>query len=106
MDPLGMLEFGSNGLILAIVLGAFKAIESQKAKRNGGTVYDRVANLSERVSVMEANVDEMVGEIEKLTEQLRSFHRDFMVHRENVRLHWARTEGAKEALRERETKDG
>ena len=113
MDPLGMLEFGSNGLILAIVLGAFKVIESQKAKRNGGTVYDRVnilsekiASLGERVSVMEANMSELVGELEKLTEYNRAFHRDFMIHRENVRLHWARTEGAKEALRERELKDG
>ena len=99
MDPLGMLEFGSNGLILAIVLGAFKAIESQKAKRNGGTVY-------ERVSVLEAKVTELTGEIERLYDKIGAFHRDFCVHRENVRLHWARSEGAKEALRERETKDG
>ena len=99
MDPLGMLEFGSNGLILAIVLGAFKAIESQKAKRNGGTVY-------ERVCVLEAKVTELTGEIERLYDKIGAFHRDFCVHRENVRLHWARSEGAKEALRERETKDG
>ena len=105
MDPLGMLEFGSNGVILAVVLGAFKLLESQRAKRNGGTVYDRVSILSERVSVMEANMNEMVGEVEKLTEQIRLFQRDFCVHRENVRLHWARLEGAKDALRDREIKD-
>ena len=93
MDPLGMLEFGSNGLILAIVLGAFKAIESQKAKRNGGTVY-------ERVSVLEAKVTELTGEIERLYDKIGAFHRDFCVHRENVRLHWAKQEGRESALRE------
>jgi hypothetical protein len=108
MDPLALLEFGSNGLILAVVLTAFRFAESQKAKKNGGTVYDRVnilsekiASLSERVSVMEVNMGELVGELEKLTEYNRAFHRDFMIHRENVRLQWAKDEGAKEALKER-----
>ena len=108
MDPVALLEFGSNGVILAVVLTAFKFAEAQKAKKNGGTVYDRVnilsekiAKLNERVSLLEANISELVGELEKLTEYNRSFHRDFMVHRKNVRLQWARSEGAKEALKER-----
>lgn len=101
MDPTALVEMGSNGVLVAIVLAAFKALETRSAKKNGGTVYARVA-------VLEAKVTELTGEIERLYDKIGAFHRDFCIHRENVRLHWARSEGAKEALasRERDTTDG
>ena len=107
MDPTGLtqlLDFGSNGLILAIVLGAFRFIESQKAKRNGGTVYDRISTLSERVAVIESFVAETTSEIERLSDYTRAFHRDFMIPREDVRLQQARLQGARDALKEKELK--
>ena len=93
MDPSSLVEMGSNGALVALILAAFKALETRAAKKNGGTVYARVA-------VLETRVTELTGEIEKMQGKLASFHRDFCVHRENVRLHWAKAEGKQEALRE------
>jgi hypothetical protein len=97
MDPTELLAMGSNGVVVAAILAAYKAHELWSAKRNGGTTYSRVA-------VLESKVDELTGTISELEKKLTLFHRDFMIHRENVRLHWARSEGRSEgkeqALRE------
>ena len=93
MDPTELVSMGSNGVIVAFILAAYKAHEVYSAKKNGGTTYSRVA-------VLEAKVEELTNEINKLQERLASFHRDFCVHRENVRLHWAKQEGRESALRE------
>ena len=93
MDPTELLAMGSNGVVVAAILAAYKAHELWSAKRNGGTTYSRVA-------VLEAKVDELTGTVSELEKKLTLFHRDFMIHRENVRLHWARIEGKEQALRE------
>ena len=93
MELTELLAMGSNGIVVAAILAAYKAHEIWAAKKNGGTTYSRVA-------VLEAKVEELTGEISKLQEKLASFHRDFCVHRENVRLHWAKQEGRESALRE------
>ncbi len=86
MDPIGFLEFGGNGVLLAVVLAAFKALESRAAKKNGGTVYSRCEALTK--------------EVEGLQEKVNSFHRDFMIHREDMRLHFARQQAKQEAKQE------
>jgi hypothetical protein len=93
MDPTELLSMGSNGIVVAAILAAYKAHELYSAKKNGGTTYSRVA-------VLESKVDELTGTISSLEQKLALFHRDFMIHRENVRLHWARIEGKEQALRE------
>lgn len=80
------LEFGGNGVLLAVVLAAFKALEARAAKKNGGTVYTRCEALTR--------------EIESLQEKLSSFHRDFMVHREHMRIFFAKAEAKAEAKQE------
>jgi len=91
MDPTELLAMGSNGVIVAAILAAYKAHELWSAKKNGG---------SSRVAVLEAKVTELTGAISALEQKLALFHRDFMIHRENVRLHWAKQEGRESALRE------
>jgi len=80
------LEFGGNGVLLAVVLAAFKALEVRAAKKNGGTVYSRCEALTK--------------EVEGLQEKLNSFHRDFMVHREQMRIFFAKEEAKAEVRRE------
>jgi len=80
------LEFGGNGVLLAVVLAAFKALEVRAAKKNGGTVYSRCEALTK--------------EVEGLQEKLNSFHRDFMVHREQMRIFFAKEEAKQEVRRE------
>ena len=84
MEP--FLEFGGNGVLLAVVLAAFKALEARAAKKNGGTVYSRCEALTK--------------EVESLSEKLNSFHRDFMVHREQMRIFFAKEEAKQEIRRE------
>ena len=84
MEP--FLEFGGNGVLLAVVLAAFKALENRTAKKNGGTVYSRCEALTK--------------EVESLAEKLNSFHRDFMVHREQMRIFFAKEEAKQEIRRE------
>ena len=84
MEP--FLELGGNGVLLAMVLAAFKALENRAAKKNGGTVYNRCEILTK--------------EVESLAEKLNSFHRDFMVHREQMRIFFAKEEAKAEAKQE------
>ena len=84
MEP--FLEFGGNGVVLGVVLAAFKALEARAAKKNGGTVYSRCEALTK--------------EVESLAEKLNSFHRDFMVHREQMRIFFAKEEAKQEIRRE------
>ena len=84
MEP--FLEFGGNGVLLAVVLAAFKALEARAAKKNGGPVYSRCEALTK--------------EVESLAEKLNSFHRDFMVHREQMRIFFAKEEAKQEIRRE------
>ena len=84
MEP--FLEFGGNGVLLAMVLAAFKALEARAAKKNGGTVYSRCEALER--------------EIESLAQSVSSFHRDFMVHREQMRIFFATEQAKQEAKQE------
>ena len=84
MEP--FLEFGGNGVLLAVVLAAFKALEVRAAKKNGGTVYSRCEALTR--------------EIESLAQSVSSFHRDFMVHREQMRIFFATEQAKAEAKAE------
>jgi len=93
MELLPLLEFGSNGLVFAIVLAAFKAIELKKAKQNGGTVYSRITILENRVKDLGDGVNEIQTE-------LHQFHVQFCEFREEVRLTWARQQAREETLKE------
>jgi len=91
VEPL--LEFGSNGLILAIVLAGYKAIETVKAKKNGGTVYTRI-------TILENRVKDLGDEMNTIQTELHTFHREFCEFREEVRLTWARQKAREETLKE------
>jgi|TARA_Y100000310_G_scaffold7880_1_gene8563 hypothetical protein len=55
------LEFGGNGVILAMVLAAFKALEARASKKNG--------SVSARVESIEKS-------LEILTNEFRSFRQE------------------------------
>lgn len=93
MELLPLLEFGSNGLILALVLAAFKAFEFKKAKSNGGT-------LSSRLTILESRVSDLSEEVGSIQSELHEFHTRFMEFREEVRLTWAKQQAREETLRE------
>mgnify|MGYP003657376923 CR=1 FL=1 len=65
MDPISFLEFGGNGVLLAIVLAAFKALEkssdTKAAKKNG--------SISSRIESIEKG-------LETLTNEFRSFRQE------------------------------
>jgi len=93
MELLPLLEFGSNGLVLALVLAAFKAIEFKKAKQNGGTVYTRI-------TVLENRVKDLGDEVNDIQTELHQFHIQFCEFREEVRLMWAKQQAREETLKE------
>ena len=95
MDPLlaPLLEMGSTGALVAVVLTAFKIFEAKSAKRNGGTVYTKV-------EMLEKEVDELKESIEKMEDKLDTFHRDFCIFREEIRLHLAKQAVREEVLKE------
>ena len=59
MEP--FLELGGNGVLLAIVLAAFKALENRASKKNGG--------ISARIESIEKS-------LETLTNEFRSFRQE------------------------------
>lgn len=93
MELLPLLEFGSNGLIFAIILAAFKAIEIRKAKSNGGTIYTRI-------TVLENRVRDLGDEVNEIQTELHQFHTQFCQFREEVRLMWAKQKAREDTLRE------
>ena len=95
MDPLllPLLEMGSTGALVAVVLTGFKFMESRANKRNGGDICAKVAAL-------EVTVKEQAGEIAAMKETLNDFHEAFRVFREEVRLTWAKEQAREEAIRE------
>jgi len=100
MDPLllPLLEMGSTGALVAVVLTGFKYMESRANKRNGGDICARVAAL-------EVTVKEQAGEITAMKDTLEDFHEAFRVFREEVRLTWAKEQAREEAMREFERKN-
>ena len=50
MEP--FLEFGSNGVLLAVVLAAFKALENRAAKKNGGSISVRIESIEKNLEVL------------------------------------------------------
>ena len=102
MDPLltPLLEMGSTGALVAIVLTGFKFVESRANKRSGG-------DICVRVSALEDTVKKQAGEIVAMKEALDDFHDSFRHFREEVRLTWAKEQAREEALREvRQERDG
>jgi len=55
------LELGSNGVILAVVLAAFKALEARASKKNGG---------------VSARIESIAKSLETLTTEFRSFRQE------------------------------
>ena len=95
MDPilLPLLEMGSTGALVAVVLTGFKFMESRASKRNGG-------NLAAKVALLEAEVKKQAIEIAAMKETLDDFHDSFRHFREEVRLTWAKEKAREDALRE------
>tara|TARA_R100000655_G_scaffold25004_1_gene50803 strand:+ start:950 stop:1246 length:297 start_codon:yes stop_codon:yes gene_type:complete len=98
VEPSAIVEMGSTGALVAVVLAAFKALESRNAKRNGGTVYTRVVLLEEKVK-------ELTDEAESLRKKLHDFHKEWCEWREEMRVSMAVRE-AKRQLREELKKHG
>jgi len=102
MDPLllPLLEMGSTGALVAVVLTGFKFMESRANKRNGGT-------LSAKVALLESEVKKQAVEIAAMKETLEEFHDSFREFREEVRLTWAKEKAREEAFREaRQEREG
>jgi vacuolar-type H+-ATPase subunit I/STV1 len=95
MDPLllPLLEMGSTGALVAVVLTGFKFVESRANKRNGG-------NLAAKVALLEAEVKKQAVEIASMKETLEEFHDSFREFREEVRLTWAKEKAREDAIRE------
>tara|TARA_R110000824_G_scaffold368319_1_gene557615 strand:- start:164 stop:460 length:297 start_codon:yes stop_codon:yes gene_type:complete len=93
MDPASLVEMGSTGALVAVVLAAFKALESRVAKRNGGSTYTRIVLLEEKVK-------ELTSELETVQAKLHTFHREWCEWREEMRVSIAVSEAKRETLRE------
>ena len=95
LDPLiaPLLEMGSTGALVAIILTAFKAIEVRSSKKSGGSLHIRV-------SALEVELTNNTAKLSKCEERLESFHRDFREFREEVRLSWARQQAREEVIKE------
>ena len=93
MELLPLLEFGSNGLLFAVILAAFKLVESQKAKRNGGT-------LEARLIILENKMTDCGEKVKRMQLDLHSFNGEFRQFREEVLLMLAKQQTREETLRE------
>lgn len=76
MDP---IQTGTTGLIVAVVLGAFRLIENVTKKKNGSQSETQLALLNQRVESLEKNIEETH---QKLVELLKEFY----IFREESRL--------------------
>ena len=95
MDPLilePLMESGSTGLLVALILTAFRYIESKQNKRNGDDVCVRV-------TVLEKTVEELSNKLEAVEDELSSLRKEFREFREEARLTWARQQAKEDALR-------
>ena len=66
MDPLTveLVSMGSNGIIIAAVLAAFKTLESRSAKRNG-------SSSSARIESLEKKIDNLCDEFREFREEVK-----------------------------------
>ena len=76
VDP---IQTGTTGLIVAVVLGAFRLIENITKKKNGSQSDTQLALLNQRVESLEKNIEETH---KKLVELLKEFY----IFREESRL--------------------
>jgi len=76
VDP---IQTGTTGLIVAVVLGAFRLIENVTKKKNGSQSETQLALLNQRVESLEKNIEETH---QKLVELLKEFY----IFREESRL--------------------
>jgi hypothetical protein len=83
MDPGVLVEMGGQGALVAVVLAAFKVLESKAAKKNSGETDSRIEILALKMEQCENNLGAAVDE-------LKEFRGEFMEFREEVRLTWER----------------
>ena len=95
MDPLlaPLLEMGSTGALVAVILTAFKVYDNKSSKRNGGSVSEKMAVMEKEVADCKETLESMGSDIKELCDQFRDF-------REEVRLHLTRQSVREEILRE------
>ena len=86
MDPNALMEMGTTGALVAVVLAAFKALESKRHKKSGGDICSRLTLLEEKVK----SIDDSVSD----------FRSDFTAFREEALVIWARRQAREETLRE------
>lgn len=86
MDPAALLEMGTTGALVAVVLAAFKALESKRGKKNGG-------DICARLSVLEAKVEDIDDSVSGIKSDLAKF-------REEALIIWTKQQAREELLRE------
>ena len=86
MDPSSLMEMGTTGALVAVVLAAFKALDSKRDKKHGGDICSRLSVLENKV----ADIDETVSD----------FRGEFSKFREEALIMWAKAEAKEEILRE------
>ena len=86
--------------LVAIIMKLLDVIKSQKAKRNGGTLNTKIANLCTRVSLVENEIADTREDLKILIDKTNKFHREFCEFREAVRLNWKEEETRRSVLRE------
>jgi len=52
MDPTELVALGSNGVIVAAILSAFKAYEARSAKKNGSSADSRIESLEKKIDAL------------------------------------------------------
>ena len=58
-----LVSLGSNGVIIAAILSAFKAYENRSAKKNGGS--------SARIESLERKIDDLCNEFRLFREEVK-----------------------------------
>ena len=79
--------------LVGIVIALIDVIKKQAAKKNGGTVYNRI-------SILELKVKELQEDVTDLKSKLNTFHREFCEFREDVRIYWTKQTTREEVMRE------
>ena len=94
MDPNALVEMGGQGALVAVVLAAFKMLESRAAKKTGNEADSRIEVLALKLEQCETVLTAAVSE-------LKDFRGEFVEFREEVRLTWEREKMKEEFKRER-----
>ena len=79
--------------LVGVVMALIDVIKKQMAKKNGGTVYNRI-------NILEHKVQEMQEDVDELKTKLHAFHREFCEFREDVRIYWTRQDTREQVMRE------